>query len=91
MHLAVREAVKQDGAGREPVSASAADLLIEGLDRGWQSIMHDRAHVCLVDAHAEGDGGDHDFKLAGKELCLHALAGLWRKTRMVGGGRELAA
>ena len=32
--------------------------------------MNDEAHVGLVDAHAEGDGGHNDVHLLGEELVL---------------------
>ena len=39
------------------VASGAADLLVVGLDRRRHVGMDDEAHVRLVDAHAEGDGG----------------------------------
>ncbi len=74
VHLAVGVAVEQDGAGGVAVAAGAADLLVVGLDRGGQGVVDDGADVGLVDAHAEGDGGDDDLELAGEELGLDALA-----------------
>jgi hypothetical protein len=54
----IAEAVGHPGHGRLPVAAGAAGLLVVGLDRLGQVEMRDEAHVGLVDAHAEGDGGD---------------------------------
>ena len=52
--------------------------------------MNDGADVGLVDAHAEGDGGDNHFKLAGLEGALHALASFCVKACMIcGGGHQL--
>ena len=48
--------------------------------------MDDGADVGLVDAHAEGDGGDDDFELAGEEVALDALAGGGVEAGVVGGG-----
>ncbi len=51
--------------------------------------MADRAHVGLVDAHAEGVGGHHHPGAAGHELPLHRGALLAVQPRVVGG--DLAA
>ena len=45
-------------AGRA-VAAGAADFLVVALDVFGQVVVNHPAHVALVDAHAEGDGG-HD-------------------------------
>src|SRR5674476_1505125 len=54
----VGQAIGHPGAGRLAVAARAAGLLIIGLDALGQIEMRDEAHVRLVDAHAERDGGD---------------------------------
>ena len=74
MHLAVGVAVEQDGARGQAIAAGAADLLVVGFDGGGQGGVDDGADVGLVDAHAEGDGGDDDFELAGLEGVLDAFA-----------------
>ena len=56
--------MEKNGATGQAVAAGAADLLVEGLDRCGQRGVDDGADVGLVDAHAEGDGGDDDFELA---------------------------
>ncbi len=81
VHLAVGEAVEEDGAGGQAVAAGAADLLVEGFDGGGQGVVDDGADVGLIDAHAEGDGGDDDLELAREELALDALARLGRRGR----------
>ncbi len=91
VHLAVGVGVEQDGAGGEAVAAGAADLLVEGFDRGGESGVDDGADVGLVDAHAEGDGGDDDFERAGLEGGLDALAGGGFEAGVVGGGDLFAA
>ena len=48
--------------------------------------MDDGADVGFVDAHAEGDGGDDDFELAGEEVALDALACGGVEAGVVGGG-----
>ena len=47
------------------------------------------ADVGLVDAHAEGDGGDDYVQLAGEEGALDAVAGRGVEAGVVGGGREM--
>ena len=84
--LAVGVGVQQDGAAGLAVAAGAADLLVVGLDRGGQGDVEDGADVGLVDAHAEGDGGDDDLELAGLEVALDALADAGLEAGVVGGG-----
>ncbi len=94
VHLAVGEGVEEDGAGGQAVAAGAADLLVVGLDGGGEGGVDDGADVGLVDAHAEGDGGDDDFEFAGEEGGLDAVAGAGVEAGVVGGGadrREAAA
>ena len=52
--------------------------------------MNHGAHVRLVDAHAEGDGGDHDVDAAVEELLLDALAVLGVEAGVVGGAGKVA-
>ena len=54
----IAEPVAHPGFGGLAVAAGAAGLLIIGLDGGRHVEMGDIAHVGLVDAHAEGDGGN---------------------------------
>ena len=42
-------------------------------------------HVGLIDAHAEGDGGHHDFDLPFYEFLLYFVAMIGIETRVVGG------
>ena len=90
MHLAVGVAVEEDGAGGQAIAAGAADLLVEGFDGGGERGVDDGADVGLVDAHAEGDGGDDDLELAGLEVALDALADAGLEAGVVGGGGEVA-
>ena len=46
--------------------------------------MVDRTNVCLVDAHPEGDGGNHDIGLTRHEGLLHLMAGLVFQPGVVG-------
>ncbi len=52
------------------VAAGAPRLLVVGLERGRQVAVDDEADVGLVDAHAEGDRGDHDHRVARAEPLL---------------------
>ena len=86
VHLAVGEGVEEHGARGIAVASCAADLLVVGLDGAGKSGVNDGADVGLVDAHAEGDGGDDDLELAGEEVALHALARGRVETGVIGGG-----
>ena len=57
-HRRVAAAVQQQAVGLEPVAARAAALLHVVLERLRHAGVNDVADVRLVDAHAEGDGGD---------------------------------
>ena len=50
--------------------------------------MHHVADIAFVDAHAEGDGGDDAFQLAGHEAPLDRLACLMRHAGVVGANRQ---
>ncbi len=52
--------IKGQRVGRRAIATGAADLLIIGLYAFGQIGMGDPADIRLVDAHAEGDGCDHD-------------------------------
>ena len=62
--------VEQHALGLQAVAAGAAGLLLVVLDRLRHGGVDDAAHVAAVDAHAEGDGGDDDVELLGREGVL---------------------
>src|SRR5262249_3352737 len=66
----VGHAVGHPGIGREPVASGPAGLLVIGLEAARRIEMGDEAHVGLVDAHAEGDGGDDDDAFLLEEALL---------------------
>jgi hypothetical protein len=72
--LAVDVGVHQDRGRGRAVAAGAADLLIIALEAAGQRGVDDRAHIGLVDAHAERGGRDDDLALAGEEGGLDAVA-----------------
>ena len=70
------------------VATGAPDLLHVILQGLGQVVMVDGADVGLVDAHAEGDGGDHQLQLAGHEGVLHGGAILGFHPRMISPGGD---
>ena len=50
--------------------------------------MADKAHVGLVDAHAEGDGGDDDDAVFSDKAALVGAAGIHAQAGVVGQGVE---
>ncbi len=73
------------------VAAGAAGFLIIGLDRlGHGGVRHE-ANVRLVDAHAEGDGGDHHHILGRHEIALVARAHAGVEPGVIGAYRAAAA
>jgi hypothetical protein len=69
-HHHVLQAVGHPGVRRQAVTAGPAGFLVVGLKRFGQVEVGDEAHVGLVDAHAEGDGGDHDQPFLVEEAVL---------------------
>jgi hypothetical protein len=64
-------------------AAGPAGLLIITLERLWQIVVHDPAHIGLVDAHAEGDGCDDHLRIVAYE-CILVVAPRYRiETRVV--------
>ena len=53
---------------------STPGLLVVRLEARGDGLVHDEAHVGLVDAHAEGDRGAHDQRLVGHPELLLAVA-----------------
>ena len=85
-HDHVLEPVHHPGVRGQTVAPGAAGLLVVGLDAAWQVHVRDEAHVRLVDAHAEGDGRDHDDAVLAQEPCLVAAAFLVAHAGVVGQG-----
>ena len=75
---------EEQRARRQPVAPGAAGLLVVGLDRARHGGVRDRAHVGLVDPHAEGVGGHHHLDVAAHEAPLGLGALLAPQPRVVG-------
>ena len=66
--------VQQEHFGRLAVATGAARLLVVRLERARHRVMHDEAHVRLVDAHAERVGRDDRAHALVHERVLHLVA-----------------
>ena len=69
----IGQAVGHPGFGRLAVAAGAAGFLVVALDVLGQVEVGHEAHVGLVDAHAEGDGGHHHDGVLAQEAVLVLL------------------
>ena len=78
--------VHEEGAARCAIAAGAADFLVVAFEGAGKAGVDDGTYVGLVDAHAEGDGRDNNFELAGLKGALHALASFAVEARMICGG-----
>ena len=70
----VLQAPRHPRFGGLAVAAGAAGFLVVAFDRARQIDVRDEAHVGLVDAHAEREGGDHDDAVLAQEFFLMAAA-----------------
>ena len=69
----VFQTVEEDGVGWEAVASGASSFLVVGFEGVGELEVVDEADVGLVDAEAEGLGGDHDLVVSAHELGLDAL------------------
>ncbi len=86
MDYDVVEAVGHPRFGRFAVASGAAGFLVIGFEALRQIEVGDKAHVGFVDAHAEGDGGDHDDAVLAQEALLMALAHVGAQAGVIGQG-----
>ena len=80
-------AVEQQTIRRQAIPPGPADLLVVALDVLGQVEVQHKAHVGLVDAHAEGDRGHHHRHVCAGELALIALACGVVQAGVIGQGR----
>ena len=81
--------VQQHATGRAAVAPGTAGLLVVALQRRGHRPVPDRAHIRLVDAHAEGRGRHHDAVGGGHEARLARVALGRAEARVVGLGGEI--
>ena len=84
----VLAAVEQDAAGLGPVPPGPARLLVVAFQVLWHIVVDHQGDVGLVDAHAEGVGGDHNGLPVVEEILLIGLALLVGEAGVVAGGGE---
>jgi hypothetical protein len=70
----VRLGIKKNTIPRLSVSACSACLLIIGLKTLGHIVVNDKAHIGLVNAHAEGIGGNHDPATVVDKVLLILMA-----------------
>ena len=82
--------VHKESAARRAIAAGATDFLVIAFEGARKAGVDDGADVGFVDAHAEGDGGDDNFKLSALKGALHALAGFCIEAGVIcGSGHQL--
>ena len=79
----VGQSVDHPGIRGQAVATGAARLLVIRLDALRHVEVRDEAHVRLVDAHAEGDGGHHHDGIVADEAAEMFAAGLVLLVRVV--------
>ena len=80
--------VKQHAVGVAAIAARPPDLLIPRLHRAGDLRMHDEADVLLVDSHAKGVGGQHQFARTAHEGLLHPPPGVTVEVAVVAAMRN---
>ncbi len=83
-HVAV--AIGHPGIGGQAVAPAPAGFLVVALDVLGHVHMGDKAHIGLVDAHAECDGGDHHNAFFAQKAALVLLAQFGTQAGVVGQG-----
>ena len=76
-------AVERDAFSVLPVPAGTSGLLIIALDAFRNIIVYDKAHIRLVDSHAEGYGRHNDLHVLHQEPVLVLRPGLRIQSRMI--------
>ena len=79
---------QQQGIGAQAVAPCTPGLLIVALQRVAQGVMHDEAHVGLVDAHAECVRGHHHARFSREPLFLSQRPFGMPEPAVVGCGRN---
>ena len=87
-HADVAEAEQHVGFGLGAVASGAADLLVIGFQAARQVGMKHETDIGFVDAHAEGDGRDHDDGRLGHEAALVEIAQLLVQPGVIGQRRD---
>ena len=67
----------------EAVTAGPTTLLHVALKRPRDRVVNNEAHIPLIDAHAECDGGYDHLNLVAHPLALDFVSLLYRQLRMV--------
>ena len=82
-------AVEHQAVAFQAVAAAAAGFLVVALDGLGRVVVNHEAHVGLVDAHAEGDGGHNHVALLVQERVLVVDAHLLVEAGVVGAGAHV--
>ena len=90
LHCPVALQEQQAAIGRLAVAPGPARLLVVGVEARRDLIVEDEAGVCLVDAEAEGIGGDDDPRVAAHEGILLCSALRSAELAVVQAGGDLA-
>ena len=82
-------AVEHQAVALQAVAAATAGFLVVALDGLGRVVVNHEAHVGLVDAHAEGDGGHNHVALLVEERVLVVDAGVLVEAGVVGAGAHV--
>ena len=81
--------IESDAVALAAVASGTSSLLIIAFERLGDVVVDNEAHVGLVDAHSEGDGGDDDVDALHQEVVLRFGTTLRVESSVVGSGLDV--
>ena len=87
----VGQADELEGLEAKAIATGASAFLIISLDALGQIEVNDKAHIRLIDAHAESNGGHHNNAVILQKTVLMAGAHLGGQTSVIGQGHQTFA
>src|SRR5699024_11339911 len=89
-HTSSKRDWSSDVCSSDLVATGATGLLVVAFDGSGQVEVGDEADIGFVDAHAEGDRGDHDDAVLAQEPRLILRPYLGREPRVIGQSGDAA-
>ena len=82
-HHHIGHAVSEPGVGGQAIATRTPGFLVVAFHAFWQIHVRYEAHIGFVDAHAERDGGHHDYAVFFQESLLIGRANRRFQARVI--------